>query len=337
MCASVGWGSDVSDETVAQVRIDGGGLSATIVPWGAAIQDLRLAGHGAPLVLGLADPTAYRSNKNYLGAIAGRYANRIKNGQFTIDGERFQGPTNFIGKHTLHGGENGYSAREWQVAEAADDSVTLALLDADGCEGFPGALDVSVTYRLGGEGTLEVELRAQADRATLCNLAQHSYFNLDDGGESDVRGHRLQIEADAYLPVDGEMIPTGRVEPVEGGAFDFRSTRAINAGNDGLYDHNFCLSADRCSLRRVVSATGERSRVTMEVWTTEPGIQFYTGEYLEVAEGAGLDGRTYRPHAGFCLEPQTWPDSPNRPYFPQAILRPGKIYRQLTEYRFRLG
>lgn len=318
-----------------QLRIDGGGLSATIVPWGAAIQDLRLAGHGAPLVLGLADPTAYRSNKNYLGAIAGRYANRIKDGRFAIDGQSFQGPTNFIGKHTLHGGTNGYSAREWQVGDVADDSVTLSLMDEDGAEGFPGALDVSVTYRL-GEGALQVELRAETDRATLCNLAQHSYFNLDDGGESDARGHAMQIEADAYLPVDAEMIPTGRVEPVAGTDFDFRRSRPIDAAAEGLYDHNFCLSAERMALRRVVTARGASSGVTMEVWTTEPGIQFYTGEYLDSAEGAGLDGRTYRPHAGFCLEPQTWPDSPNRPYFPQAVLRPGKIYRQLTEYRFRL-
>ncbi len=322
-------------ERIEQIGLQGGGLTASIVSVGAAIQDLRLDGHPAPLVLGYADPEAYRTNTTYFGAVAGRYANRIRDGRFTIDGAAFETPRNFIGKHTLHGGSNGFSTRNWTVSARSDDAVTLQLVDENGTEGFPGRLDVRVTYRLSGAGTLRTEFEAETDRPTLCNLAQHSYFNLDDGGSDTIFDHALQIDADAYLPVDDELIPTGRVEPVQGTAFDFRASRPIRSKTgDGFYDHNFCLGAARVPLRRVVQAKGAQSGVAMELWTTEPGVQFYSGAYIET-DHEGLDGRRYDRNTGFCLEPQTWPDSPHRPYFPQAVLRPGEVYRQETEYRFR--
>lgn len=322
-----------SDGTpVHRVEIAAGALRAEILDWGATIRDLRLQGHGAPLVLGYQEFAPYEANPNYFGAIAGRQANRIRDGRFTIDGERFQGPQNFLGKHALHGGAVSYVHRPWKIAAQGADFVTLTLHDPDGTAGFPGALDVRLTYRILPQATLRMETEATTDAPTLCNLAQHSYFNLDNGGADDIFGHRLVLDAGAYTPVDDELIPTGRVEPVDGTRFDFRSAREID---DELFDHNFCLAPSRGPLRHAAWAQGAESGLEMEVWTTEPGIQFYSGQYIK-GEAPGLLGEPYQAGAGFCLEPQTWPDSPNRPYFPQAVLRPGEIYRQTTEYRFRL-
>ena len=218
-----------------------------------------------------------------------------------------------------------------------DDFVTFALHDPAGAMGFPGALDVTCTYRMKIPGTLSVELSATSDEPTLCNLAHHSYFNLDEGGSGDILDHRLMLGAEAYLPVDEELIPTGVVKPVDGTAFDFRKARTIRLEQEGeqvLYDHNFCLAAARGPLKQAAWAQGFSSGVEMEVWTTEPGVQFYAGAKVGPPV-PGHGGRVYKPYAGFALEPQIWPDSPNRPYFPQAVLWPGEVYRQVTEYRFR--
>jgi aldose 1-epimerase len=333
------FGTTEQGEKVRRHRISGGGLQASIMEWGAVVQDLRLDGHDAPLVLGFETFHDYPAASPYFGAIAGRYANRIRDGRFMIEGQRYQADRNFLGRHLLHGGADGIGKRVWQTAAAGSDFVTLTLVDPGGMMGFPGSLTITCTYRLKLPGTLSVELSATTDEATLCNLAHHSYFNLDDGGSGDVLDHRLMIAASAYLPVDDELIPTGVVQPVEDTAFDFLLARPIRLERDGRqigYDHNFCLSAARGPLRQAAWAQGARSGVEMEVWTTEPGIQFYAGEKV-ARESAGLQGRRYDAYAGFCLEPQTWPDSPNRPYFPQAVLWPGDRYRQLTEYRFRLG
>ena len=331
------FGTTADGTEVRRFAISAGGLTARVMTFGAAVQDLRIAGHDAPLVLGFDQFDDYPTHSPYFGAIAGRYANRIAGGRFTIDGIRYQGPRNFLGKHTLHGGDAGFFGAVWDVVASGADFVTLALHDRAGSMGFPGAMDVTCTYRVRAPGTLSVELSAITDEPTLCNLAHHSYFNLDDGGSSDVLDHRMMIAAAAYLPVDGEMIPTGVVMPVDGAAFDFRIARPIRqddeSGSQLPYDHNFCLSASRGPLRHAVWAQGS-SGVEMEVWTTEPGLQFYAGQNVARAI-PGLGGRSYGSYAGFCLEPQVWPDSPNRPYFPQAVLRPGETYRQVTEYRFR--
>jgi aldose 1-epimerase len=204
--------------------------------------------------------------------------------------------------------------------------------------GFPGALEVTCTYRLKIPGTLSVELTATCEEPTVCNLTQHSYFNLDDGGAGDVLGHRMMLNAGAYLPVDADMIPTGVVQPVDDTPFDFRHARQI--ASDGSvakpdYDVNFCLSAARGPLRQAAWVQGASSGVEMELWTTEPGLQLYIGQHVS-PPGPGIDGIGYRPFSGFCLEPQIWPDAPNRPYFPQATLWPGAVYHHVTEYRFRL-
>lgn len=332
------FGRTRAGEDVFRLAIGSGRLAAKILSRGAAIQDLRLEGHDAPLVLGFANFAPYEANAMYFGSIAGRYANRIRDGRFSIDGERFQAAQNFLGKHTLHGGPVSYVHRNWKILAQRSDSVALVLDDPDGGAGFPGNLRVRCTYTVKAPSTLLMELEATTDRPTLCNLAQHSYFNLEDGGAGDIFDHRLIIRAGAFTPVDAELIPTGQVEPVDGTRFDFRQARPVRVSEGpagGLFDHNFCLAAARGPLRQAVWAQGPGSGVEMEIWTTEPGLQFYSGQLI-AGQDSGLLGAPYRPSAGFCLEPQVWPDSPNRPYFPQALLRPGETYRQMTEYRFRL-
>lgn len=328
------FGETPQGEPVHRLHIEGGGLSARILTFGAVVQDLRLAGHRPPLVLGFERLGGYLDDSPYFGAIVGRCANRIAGAKFILDGERFSTDAN-EGGNTLHGGAQGLDRRVWRVAEAGPDFVTLSIRDPAGWMGFPGTLDISCTYRLKPPGTLGVELAATCDRPTLCNLAHHSCFNLDDGGRGDILDHRLTISAAAYLPVDGHGIPIGAVLPVEETPFDFVLPRTIRSGDETRYDHNFCLSAARGPLRRVAWAQGAASGVEMEVWTTEPGLQLFTGHFRD-RRVPGLDGIAYRSFSGFCLEPQIWPDSPNRPYFPQAVLRPGERYRQASEFRFRL-
>ncbi|MBA5776284.1 galactose mutarotase [Stappia sp. F7233] len=330
------FGTTDTGEAIERATIAGGGLTAKIINWGAAIQDLRIDGHDAPLVLGFDRFEDYPAHSPYFGAIAGRYANRIRGGRFEIDGKAFQVDTNFLGKHMLHGGGKGIGKRAWTFREIGADYVTLTLRDPDGAMGFAGNLDIVCTYRLEAGGVLAVDLEASCDQPTLCNLAHHSYFNLDDGGETDCLGHGVMIEADAYLPVDDELIPTGTVATVAGTEFDFRQMRAIRLVKDGepvAYDHNFCLAAAQRPLARAARVAASRSGLAMEVWTTEPGLQFYSGAKV-ARQVPGLDGRHYEAFAGFAMEPQVWPDAPHHRHFPQAVLRPGERYRQRTEYRF---
>lgn len=329
------FGTTQAGEVIPRFTIRGGGLTANIIGWGAVIQDLRLAGHEAPLVLGHERLDDYENDTTYFGAVVGRYANRIRDGRFTLFGSRYQADRNFLGRHTLHGGANGFSRRPWSVSLHGGDFVTFTLHDPDGMMGFPGALDVTCTYRLKIPGTLSIELTATTDQPTVCNLTQHSYFNLDDGGAGDILGHRLMLNGSAYLPVDGEMIPTGAVEPVEGTPFDFRQARSLQGGEEpSAYDVNLCLAPARGPLRQAAWVQGASSGVEMEVWTTEPGLQFYTGQHVKPGR-PGLGGLRYDAFSGLCLEPQVWPDAPNRPYFPQATLLPGETYHHITEYRFR--
>ncbi len=319
---------------VEQVVISGGDLTATLLTWGAVLQDLRLAGHGPPLVLGFGEFADYPAHSPYFGATAGRYANRIAGGHFAIDDVQYQVDTNFLGKHMLHGGANGTAKRNWKIAGTRPESVTFTLVDGDGEMGFPGTCRLQVSYTLRAPATLAIEMTATTDRPTLVNLAHHSYFNLD--GSADIRDHELQIDAQSYLPVDDELIPTGQIRPVAGSDFDFRASRPIRCEVDGkqvIYDHNFCLSAGRVALRKVAQAASRKSGIAMTIATTEPGLQFYGGHYVNTPV-AGLTGSSYGACAGFCVEPQVWPDSPHHPAFPQAILRPGETYRQVSEFGF---
>lgn len=336
MAAVAPFGTDRNGNAVSRIAIGNGRLTAWILTFGAVIQDLRLSGHPHPLTLGFEHFADYRDRALYFGAVVGRHANRIRDGRFALDGTTHAIEPAHPERHGLHGGSEGYAHRNWTLVEATALSVTLSLRDPDGAMGFPGTLDVRCTYSIEAPATLVASLSATGDRATLCNLAQHAYFNLDDGGQGTILDHRLTIEADRYLPVDGQLIPDGPPLPVEGTPYDFRRTRTVRQGSSASpfrYDTNYCLSSSRRALARAARLEGATSGVSMELWTTEPGLQFYSG-HLTPEHTPGLEGRRHGPFSGLCLEAQVWPDSPNRPDFPQAVLRPGEVYRQRTEFRF---
>ncbi|MBZ9653279.1 aldose epimerase family protein [Phyllobacterium lublinensis] len=332
------FGHTTNGEAVHRITISGGGLTAKVLTWGAVIQDLRLKGHEAPLVLGYQDFEDYPAHSPYLGATVGRSINRIRNGELTIDGATYQLEKNFRGLHNIHGGSEGTGHRNWEVVAVGADYVTLTVQLGDGEMGFPGNLTITCTYMLEPKGTLAIRMDAVTDKPTICNLAHHSYFNLDDGGATEALDHQVKIGADAYLPVDSDLIPDGRVLPVAGTTHDFREYRPIRLeehGDQVVYDNNFCLSSQRRPLRTVAWAKGERSGVEMTVSTTEPGLQFYAGNTLGGRPPVGLTGNTYGNYAGFCFEAQVWPDSTHFSYFPQAILRPEETYSQMTKYGFK--
>lgn len=307
------------------MALRGGGLTAHVLTYGAILQDLWLDGVDYPLVLGLDDLAGYLKQTCYLGAIVGRFANRIGGGRFSIDGQEYQTDRNFLGKHTLHGGGIGVSERLWSVDLHLDDRVVLSLELADGDMGFPGRMHITVVISL-ADGALSFDFKAKSTAATPCSLAHHGYFNLD--GRGDVRNHALRIDAPAYLPIDDDCIPTGEITSVADTDFDFRKTRKI--GNAG-YNHNFCLSDAPRPQRPVALLTGE-SGLQMQLETSACGLQLYDGAYIEPMQG--LEGRRYAPYSGLALEAQHWPDAPNRSNFPDAILQPGQVYSQTTSHRF---
>ncbi|MFD1913673.1 aldose epimerase family protein [Halodurantibacterium flavum] len=309
---------------VLAVDLAGPQLRATVLTLGATVQDLRLDGVDHPLVLRLPTSRAYLEEGLYVGAIVGRFANRIGNARFELDGRTHEVDPNFLGRHLLHGGSDGIHAHLWQIADVQPAQVTMTLDLGDGHMGFPGALRITATLGVSGDA-LDVDLRAVAEAATPCNLAHHGYFDLDGAG--DIRGHELWIAADHYVPVDADLIPTGEIAPVEGTPFDFRTMRPIG---DAGYDHNLCLSPTRQEMRHVATLKG-RNGLRMEIETTEPGLQVYDGAMFGRLVVA--DGQVRGPYAGVALETQGWPDAPNQPGFPDAILRPGQEYRALTAYR----
>ena len=312
---------------VERITLQGGGLSARFLTWGAVLQDLRLAGHAPPLVLGLESLDDYLAHSRHFGATVGRCANRIRDGRCTIAGRPAQLDRNEGVRHHLHGGTDNAGRKLWRVVAHAPDALRLALTLPDGHMGYPGTLQIEAAFTLAGDGVLNIEYTARTDGPTLCNLAHHSYFDLDGAG--DARGHALRIAADAYLPVDDDKLPLGAPAPVAGTGFDFRAPRRLRGEP---LDHNFCLADRRGALREVAMLEG-RDGVKMALHTTEPGLQVYDGHNLDVPV-PGLAGQRIGPHAGIALEPQVWPDSPNHPDYPQALLRPGETYRQHTRLVF---
>ncbi len=331
------FGETEGGDAVHRIDLAGGGLTAAILTWGATLQDLRLTGHEPPLVLGFENFADYRDHSPFFGATPGRCANRIALGHFAIDGTDYQLDRNQAGIHHLHGGDQGIGKRLWRVAEQTADRVRLEIDDPDGHMGYPGNCRISCTYHLQPDGVLSVTHEAETDRPTLCNMAHHSYFNLDGG--ADILDHEVAIAADHYLPVDGDMIPTGEVASVDGTAFDFRRERAVRLSVEGepfAYDHNFCLSSERVEKRAVASARSPHSGIVMDVRTSEPGLQFYIGHKVNTAV-PGLDGKPYAAYSGLCFEAQIWPDSPHHEHFPSAVLRPGERLVQQTDYIFSRG
>ena len=317
---------------VHECLIAAGDLEARIITYGAAVRQLRFAGRD--VVLGLNSLDDYLKYSPHMGAIAGRYANRIAKGRCEVDGTPIQLSCN-EGVNHLHGGVRGFGKRVWSLEQHDKRSVLLKYVSEDGEEGYPGRVEALCRYTLTGSGALRVKLTATTDAPTQVNLAHHSYFNLGDS--ADVLDHSVEIAAERYLPIDAAGIPTGDIHKVDWTPYDFCEGRRIRrkASEAGVvFDHNFCLAdAPRGTLEFAAGVDAPDGDIRMEVWTTEPGIQFYDGYKLNVPV-AGLGGCRYGPHAGFCLEPQRWPDSPNHEGFAGAVLRPGEIYAHVTEYRF---
>lgn len=314
-----------------------GDAKVQIMTYGGIVNSIEVpdaSGNVQNVVLGFDSLDKYLSGHPYFGALVGRYGNRIANGEFTLNGTKYELATN-DGNNHLHGGEKGFDKRLWD-AKVVDGSLQLSYLSEDGEEGYPGNLQVTVTYTLTDNNELKIDYEATTDKATPVNLTNHSYFNLSGDPSTTILDHMLTLNADHYTPVNDELIPTGEIAPVEGTPFDFTEPRAIGSRIDqveGGYDHNFVLNDQGDSLRKVATVYDPDTQRQMEVLTTQPGVQFYTGNFLD-GSLTGPDGTPYEQHAAFCLETQHYPNSPNEPDFPSTILEPGETYHSVTVYRF---
>lgn len=341
------FGTLADGSPVQRFTLRNGGVEVEVIEYGAIITALRTPdylGKLGDVVLGFDTLDGYLAKSPYFGAVAGRYANRIANGRFSLEGEAYQLACN-DGAHHLHGGWRGFDKALWTgtpISEGSTPGVALAYVSQDGEEGYPGRLDVSVTYLLTADGALDVRYRATSDRATIVNLTQHSYFNLG-AGATDVLGHTLMVNASRFTPVNGGLIPTGELRAVEGTPFDFRAAAPMGArigdpdaqlAMAGGYDHNFVLDREPgASLVLAACVMDPGSRRTLEVRTTQPGLQLYSGNFLD-GSIIGKGGRRYGHRAGFCLETQHFPDSPNHPEFPSVVLAAGREYLEATVFRF---
>jgi aldose 1-epimerase len=305
---------------------------ATVTSWVTPDKN----GNKSNVVLGFDSLSGYLAKPPYFGAIVGRYGNRIGKAQFTIDGATYKLAAN-NGKNNLHGGNKGFDKVVWDATPSSDNtsSLTLTYLSKDGEEGFPGNLKTTVKYTLTGDDELLIQYDAETDKATPVNLTNHSYFNLTGDVSNTVLNHSVWIDADRFTPVDNGLIPTGELKSVKGTPFDFTSPRKIGDRIDSItggYDHNWVLNNQANSLKLVAYATDSLSGRKLEVFTTEPGLQFYTGNFLD-GSIKNRDGKSIPKQGAFCMETQHYPDSPNKPEFPSTILKPGDKYHTETKYK----
>ncbi len=323
------------------------GLVAEIINYGGIVTSLSVPdknGNFADIVLGFDNIKDYENDPPYFGAIAGRYANRIAKGKFTLAGKEYTLAINNVPNH-LHGGLKGFDKVVWtsQAIETAEDpALRLMYTSPDGEEGYPGTLTCGVTYTLTNDNTLKIEYDAVTDKATPINLTHHSYFNLAGHDAGDILSHEVMINADNFTPTDKDLIPIGQIWAVEGTPMDFRTPTEIGARINssyeqikfgGGYDHNWVLNNKDGQFALAATFYEKTSGRFMEVLTTEPGMQFYTGNFLD-GSNVGKGGAVYKHRNAFCAETQHFPDSPNKPEFPSCILRPGQTYKQVTAYRF---
>ncbi len=338
------YGTTADGQQVDQYTLTHGRLTAKIITYGGLITELVVPdrdGKPGDIVLGFDTLDGYLGEHPYFGALVGRYANRIAGGKFSLEGQDYTLAQN-NGPNALHGGLKGFDKRVWK-AKAQErpegPSLELSYRSVDGEEGYPGVLEAVVTYTL-TEDSLRIDYLAQATKPTPVNLTNHTYFNLSGAAAGTILDHVLMVNADAYTPVDDTLIPTGEIAPVKGTPLDFTTATPIGqridqmTGDPSGYDHNLVLRGGITEEPRLaVRVKDPKSGRVLEMLTTEPGVQFYTGNFLD-GTNVGKGGVTYRKNQGFCLEAQHYPDSPNQPAFPDAFLRPGATYRQTTIYRF---
>jgi aldose 1-epimerase len=322
------------------------GIEMTVLTYGGVIATLRTpdrTGAADDIVLGFDNLRSYVDKSPYFGCIIGRYGNRIARGRFTLDGQTYTLATNNDANH-LHGGVKGWDKAVWRAEPFQRENVGVVLMhtSADGDEGYPGRVNATVTYTLTNDNELIVDYEATTDKPTVINLTQHSYFNLAGSRAPDILGHELRLNAAQYTPVDAGLIPTGEIATVEGTPFDFRTLTPIGARINATdaqlergkgYDHNFVLSRSGGGLADAAEVHEPLTGRVMTIRTTEPGIQFYSGNFLD-GTLTGKSGRVYPLRSGFCLETQHYPDSPNRANFPSTVLRPGETYRSQTVFTF---
>jgi aldose 1-epimerase len=342
------WGTTAEGPVDRYLLSNGRGMRVALLTYGGIVQSLEVPdrnGDPANVVLGFAELQGYLDNPGpFFGALIGRYGNRIAEGRFTLDGTAHQLPVN-NGPNSLHGGTDGFDKRLWSATPLEQDGTVgldLRYVSPDGDQGYPGTLTVDVRYTLTPEHELRIDYRAVTDAPTVVNLTNHSYFNLAGEGTGDVYRHQLRINASHFTPVDAGLIPTGRIVPVSGTPHDFRQATPVGSrlrtGDTQLryaggYDHNWVLDRPGPGLAPAAQLTEPISGRTLSVHTTEPGLQFYSGNFLD-GTLAGTSGRLYRQGDGLALETQHFPDSPNQPEFPSTVLRPGETYRSSTVLRF---
>lgn len=316
------------------------GLKAEIMNYGGIVRALYVPdrnGNLDDIVLGYDSLDEYIKNNPYFGALIGRCGNRIAKGKFTLNGIEYKLAIN-NGPNHLHGGIKGFDKVVWSAEQIQNDegpALKLTYRSRDGEEGYPGNLNCIVYYTLTNKNELKVDYEAETDKATIVNLTHHSYFNLGGYNSGDILGHGLMLNADRFTAVDKDLIPTGEIRPVEGTPMDFTKPTAIGSRIDkveGGYDHNYVLNNSDCSLALAASVYELRTGRVMEVFTTEPGIQFYSGNFLDGSNKG--KGTVYNKHTGFCLETQHFPDSANKPDFPSVVLKPGEKYTHLTVHKF---
>jgi aldose 1-epimerase len=320
------------------------GMQAKVMTYGAILTEVYTPDKSGKLddvVLGFDNLKDYLKGHPFFGATVGRVANRIAKGKFTLDGKEYKLATN-NGPNHLHGGNQGFDKHVWKAAAISDPAgpaVRFTYRSPDGEEGYPGNVDVAVTYTLTNNNELKIDYTATTDKPTPVNLSNHSYFNLGGITKDDILGHELMLAADKYTPVNDTLIPTGEIKAVQGTPLDFTKPTAIGAriaqlkGNPGGYDHNFVLRGGEKQPALAARVYEPKTGRVMEMYTTEPGVQFYTGNFLDGSQ-KGKGGVVYQKHHGFCLEAQHFPDSVNHANFPSMILRPGQTYRQTTVYKF---
>lgn len=334
-------------EVVLYTLVNAQGMRATITNYGGIVVSLTAPdrdGKFADVVLGFDTLAEYVSHSPYFGCLVGRFGNRIANGRFTLDGVEYALAQN-DGQNHLHGGTKGFDKRVWMpraLETAGGPALVLAYVSPDGEEGYPGTLSVTVRYTLTDDNALQIDYTASTDKTTVVNLTNHSYFNLSAGGAETILDHEMLINAAAFTPVDGTLIPTGEVRSVAGTVMDFRAPAPIGARIDaddaqlkfgGGYDHNWIVDGEPGTLRLAAQVYEPSSGRVMEVHTTEPAIQFYAGNIMPPTL-PGKGGCGYVRRSGFCLETQHYPDSPNKPEFPSTTLRPGQTYQTTTIYKF---